>query len=56
MDPFYNLVTSMFNWLPFSLRIPVYAIIGVAMLVVLIKFIGIILDPVYKFIDIIIPL
>lgn len=46
------LIASIFQWLPLPLFICVWAIVGAVIFSVLLKVVGIILDLVFKFIDI----
>ena len=49
---FQFLLELLFSWLPSSLWVCVCAVLGTMFFIVLIKFLGIILEWVFKFIDI----
>ena len=47
----FKLISSFFGWLPAGLSIPVFAVISVALLIILVRIILIVLDFVFKFIE-----
>lgn len=46
------LLELLFSWLPTSIWLGVWAVLGVSFFIIVVKIIGIVLDWVFKFIDI----